>query len=198
MFQYKDTTLRAWLALIRPIAIIFLLIGECTAQDIYPDLIGMKRKHIQVLMKNESFVDYQKSHVTYRLTSSVKQTVLYDADTCKAFFWSVALSESESFENGLKEEGLASLSYRKTVSAGEKDSVMLFLVEKKVEGAAVPGRPGKPTETAVNNSPSKEGHPSNSSSVKFSAAQLPPKEERVKQNWDSVETVKVFGWKVDQ
>lgn len=198
MFQYKDTTLRAWLALIRPIAIIFLLIGECTAQNIYSDLIGMKRKHIQVLMKDESYVDYQKSHVTYRLSPAVKQTVLYDADTCKAFFWSVALSESESFENGLKQEGLANLSYRKTVSAGEMDSVMLFLVEKKVEGAAVPGRPEKPTETAPNNSSGTEDLTRNSAAVKFSAAELPPKEERVKPNWDTVESVKVFGWKVDQ
>lgn len=198
MFQYKDTTVRAWLALIRPIAIIFLLIGECTAQDIYSDLIGMKRKHIQVLMKNESYVDYQKSHVTYRLSPAVKQTVLYDADTCKAYFWSVALSESESFENGLQQEGLASLSYRKTVSAGETDSVMLFLVEKKVEGALVPGQSKEPDEAASEKASAKQERSNANTSVKFSAAQLPPKEERLRPNWDTVESVKVFGWKVDK
>lgn len=186
----------SWLAAIRPIPLFLLLIGECTAQEIHTDLVGMKRSHVQVKMKRESFIDYQKTHVTYRLSPEVKQTVLYDTDTCKAFYWSVLADSASVFEELLQANGLDASDYRKTEHNTGELNQMIFLVERNVEGstANVSGNKNeRPTSNSIKPRPTTSV---SRSQVEFKASQLPEKEQRTKTNWDTINKVSVFGWKV--
>jgi hypothetical protein len=196
MFLNKDMVKGGWLAAIRPMALILLLIGECTAQEMYTDLIGMKRRHVQVVLKKESFVDYQKTHVTYQLTEHVKQTVLYNSDTCKAYYWSVASNAIPEFEEKLKTAGFTSADYKRTAASGANEPLTLFLVERVVANVAQANRQ-KNQRNSVASSPSYRAK-NVSNSGEFRASELPPKELVEKTNWDSVNTMSVLGWPVSE
>ena len=66
------------------------------------DMVGLLRRKVQVVMRDYSFSEYQKDHVSYVIGPNVLQRINYSADTCRSIQFFVESNYSEAFEKKLR------------------------------------------------------------------------------------------------
>ena len=99
MLQLKDKRANKWLSAFRLMLLILLPIGQCMAQEksLNVDMVGLMRRKVQLVMRDYSFSEYKKDHVTYIVNPSVTQQVNYIADTCNSIEFFVNPNYSDAF-----------------------------------------------------------------------------------------------------
>ena len=65
------------------------------------DMVGMLRRKVQIVMRDFSFSEYQKDHVTYIIDSNVSQRINYSADTCSSMEFFIKSNYSDAFTKKL-------------------------------------------------------------------------------------------------
>ncbi|MFT4525825.1 MAG: hypothetical protein ACI85F_001982 [Bacteroidia bacterium] len=105
MLQLRDKRAKKWLSVIRPMMLILLPIGQCMAQEtlLNVDMVGLLRRKVQVKMRDYSFSEYKKDHVTYILDPNVSQRINYSSDTCSAIEYLVTSVYTSDFEKRLSQ-----------------------------------------------------------------------------------------------
>lgn len=68
-------------------------------------IIGKKRSRVQQMLREYRILDYQKTRVEYALDKGTRQTVIFNNDTCAAFFWAVNIDRVPEFTSRLLEHG---------------------------------------------------------------------------------------------
>jgi hypothetical protein len=68
-------------------------------------IIGVKRTKVQQLLRPYHILDYQKDRVVYAFSKGVRQTVVYQNDTCKGFFWAVNPEQLGAFISTMQKSG---------------------------------------------------------------------------------------------
>ncbi|MFT4682183.1 MAG: hypothetical protein ACI9FU_001069 [Granulosicoccus sp.] len=131
MLRKKDISSAWWLSAFRPMLFILLPIGQCIAQDLpfKIDLVGLQRRKVQVVMKNFSFSEYKKDHVTYVLDEGVKQRINYLADTCSSIQFLVDSKSVDQFKLDLAETTNENELQMTSEIRGEN---MVFTVDKRL------------------------------------------------------------------
>lgn len=80
------------------------LVSNAQLED---SIIGLKRAKVQQLLRPYRILDYQRDRVAYGISKSVRQTVVYEEDTCTSFFWAVETAKLSGFVSQLKSAGYA-------------------------------------------------------------------------------------------
>ena len=106
--------------------LVFILIlvgvGASNAQ-IVDGLLGQRRQLVQVMLRPYRIIDYKKERVVHNVESGIHQTVLFENDTCKRFYWAVTPEKMDKFKSMLLDGG-----YRSEKSIGfVKDSIELIM-----------------------------------------------------------------------
>jgi len=109
--------------------LIFCFIGVCTATlcsaQLVDGIIGVKRTKVQQLLRPYHILDYQLDRVVYSFDKGVRQTVIYENDTCFTFFWAVDKNQLPNFFGQLQKSGYAMQSDTSFVKGD-------ILIEKRV------------------------------------------------------------------
>ena len=91
--------------------LIICLIGVCSATlcnaQLVDGIIGVKRTKVQQLLRPYHILDYQLDRVVYSFDKGVRQTVIYENDTCFTFFWAVDKNHLTTFFDQLQKSGYA-------------------------------------------------------------------------------------------
>jgi hypothetical protein len=88
--------------------------------QIVDELLGQRRTKVQALLKPFRILDYKKEREVHNIESGIHQTVLFENDTCKRFYWAVTPNGIDRFKSLLLEAG-----YSKTDVGFSKDSLNL-------------------------------------------------------------------------
>ncbi|MFT6027049.1 MAG: hypothetical protein ACI8P5_001308, partial [Bacteroidia bacterium] len=106
--------------------LVFILIlvgGYTTNAQIVDGLLGQRRTLVQVMLRPYRIIDYKKERVVHNIESGIHQTVLFENDTCKRFYWAVTPEKMDKFKSMLLDGG-----YRSEKSIGfVKDSLELIM-----------------------------------------------------------------------
>lgn len=150
------------------------------------DMVGLIRRKVQVIMRDYSFSEYKKDHVTYVLDPNVAQRINYSADTCSSIVFMVGVHYSEVFEKKLI---LATDSFGTGYQKELVDRLTHFSITQRVRPAVVTRTKKKKRE--------KNQHD-------FSVAEIPSKEREAadegyfkiqkRTESDNQSHVKVLGW----
>lgn len=107
---------------IRPMVLFTLLISlpVLVNGQIVDELLGQRRTKVQALLKPFRILDYKKEREVHNIESGIHQTVLFENDTCKRFYWAVTPNGIDRFKSLLLEAG-----YSKTDVGFSKDSLNL-------------------------------------------------------------------------
>jgi hypothetical protein len=111
------------LFVIRPTLFFLLLIVVSSVGNaqIVDELIGQKRSRAQALLKAYRLVDYKLEREVHTIESGIHQTVLFENDTCRKFYWAVTPESMDRFKSLLIDNG-----YANSLQGGySKDSLML-------------------------------------------------------------------------
>lgn len=95
------------LFLIRPtllfsLLMLFSVLGNAQIVD---ELIGQKRVRAQALLKPYRLVDYKLAREVHTIEKGIHQTVLFENDSCKNFYWAVTPSSMDRFKGLLIDNG---------------------------------------------------------------------------------------------
>lgn len=99
---------------------LFLGIHLLGNAQIVDEVIGQKRMRVQALLKPFRILDYKKEREVHRIDDAITQTVLFENDTCKRFYWMVTPDGVERFGGLLSQNG-----YVPTKNGFAKDSLVL-------------------------------------------------------------------------
>lgn len=134
LFHFRQTLL-----------IVFLIgISIATSAQIVDGLIGQRRDVAQVLLRPFRIVDYKKERTVFSVEAGIHQTVFYENDSCKRFYWAVIPSQMDYFLAKLSEAGYKKLndgmmqkdSLELTMKVLESGKATLFIasISKNLEG----------------------------------------------------------------
>ncbi len=92
---------------IRQTLIFLLLIGSSTLghAQLVDELLGQPRNKVSVLLRPYRIIDYKKERVVHNVQKGIHQTVLFENDTCKRFYWAVTPDNSDKFKSMLLDAG---------------------------------------------------------------------------------------------
>ena len=76
--------------------------------QIVDEIIGQKRSRVQALLKAYRLVDYKLEREVHTIESGIHQTVLFENDSCKKFYWAVTPSSIDRFKSLLIDNGYTS------------------------------------------------------------------------------------------
>lgn len=89
--------------------LVICFIGLCTATfcnaQLVDGIIGVKRTKVQQLLRPYHILDYQQERVVYSFDKGVRQTIIYENDTCFTFFWAVDKNHLPTFLGQLQKSG---------------------------------------------------------------------------------------------
>lgn len=107
---------------IRPMVLFALLISlpVLVNGQVVDELLGQRRTKVQALLKSFRILDYKKEREVHNIEPGIHQTVLFENDTCKRFYWAVTPDGIDRFKSLLLEAG-----YSKTDGGFSKDSLNL-------------------------------------------------------------------------
>ncbi len=88
------------------------------------ELVGQRRSKVQVLLKPYRILDYKKEREVHSIQNGIHQTVLFENDTCRRFYWAVTPAGMDRFKELLNENG-----YVKNGDGFAKDSLLLAVRE---------------------------------------------------------------------
>jgi len=92
--------------------------------QIIDEVIGQRRIRVQAMLKPYRILDYKQEREVHNIESGIHQTVLFENDTCKRFYWAVTPSSMERFKSLLSENG-----YKPEGTGFVKDSLNLLARE---------------------------------------------------------------------
>lgn len=109
--------------LIRPtllfaVLMTFSAIGKAQLVD---EIIGQKRSRVQAMLKPYRILDYKVEREVHTIESGIHQTVLFENDTCKRFYWAVTPTGQDRFKSLLIDNGYS----RSDSVSFLKDSLLL-------------------------------------------------------------------------
>lgn len=103
---------------------ILLLATFCSSKaQLVDGVLGQKRAIAQVLLRPYRIVDYKKERVVHNIEKGIHQTVLFENDTCRRFYWAVSPNKIDKFKSMLLDGGYSSDSKHGFV----KDSLELVI-----------------------------------------------------------------------
>ena len=106
---------------------VLLLAATCSKAQLVDGVLGQKRTVVQVLLKPYRIIDYKKEREVHNIDQGIHQTVLFENDTCRRFYWAVTPDKIDKFKSMLLDGG-----YKADGKSGfVKDS--LELVAKPLE-----------------------------------------------------------------
>ena len=106
---------------------VLLLAATCSKAQLVDGVLGQKRTVVQVLLKPYRIIDYKKEREVHNIDNGIHQTVLFENDTCRRFYWAVTPDKIDKFKSMLLDGG-----YKADGTSGfVKDS--LELVAKPLE-----------------------------------------------------------------
>ena len=76
--------------------------------QIVDQIIGQKRSRVQALLKPYRLVDYKQEREVHTIESGIHQTVLFENDSCKKFYWAVVPNKLDRFKSLLIDNGYTS------------------------------------------------------------------------------------------
>jgi hypothetical protein len=93
----------------RPILVFSLLMFASTTinAQIIDAIIGQKRSRVQALLREYRLVDYKLEREVHSIETGIHQTVLFDNDSCKQFYWAVTPTSMDRFKSLLIDNGYA-------------------------------------------------------------------------------------------
>lgn len=68
-------------------------------------ILGQRRDLVQVLLRPYRIIDYQKDREVHNIESGIHQTVLFEQDTCRKFYWAVTPARMDYFKGMLAGKG---------------------------------------------------------------------------------------------
>ena len=80
----------------------FSVLGNAQIID---KIIGQKRSRVQALLKSYRLVDYKQEREVHTIESGIHQTILFENDSCKKFYWAVVPSSMDRFKSLLIDNG---------------------------------------------------------------------------------------------
>ena len=89
-------------------------------------VLGQRRSLVQVLLKPYRIIDYKVDREVHNIETGIHQTVLFEEDTCRKFYWAVVPEKMLQFETLLVENG-----YEASATGYAKDSLMLAMKSLK-------------------------------------------------------------------
>lgn len=89
--------------------------------QIVDGIIGQKRARAQALLKPYRILDYKKDREVHSIRSGIQQTLLFENDSCKRFFWAVVPEKQMEFEKMLAHSGY----FKNDDDSFKKDSLLL-------------------------------------------------------------------------
>ncbi|MCB0755394.1 MAG: hypothetical protein H6602_02550 [Flavobacteriales bacterium] len=107
----------------RPTLVFSLLMLASTAVNaqIVDAIIGQKRSRVQALLRDYRLVDYKLEREVHTIENGIHQTVLFENDSCRKFYWAVTPTSMDRFKSLLIDNG-----YTSAENAGyAKDSLVL-------------------------------------------------------------------------
>lgn len=127
-FVSIDLTLMLKLFSFRQTLVFVLLLAATSSQaQLVDGVLGQKRNLVQVLLRPYRIIDYKKERVVHNIDTGIHQTVLFENDTCRRFYWAVTPDKIDKFKSMLLDGG-----YKADGKSGfVKDS--LELVAKPLE-----------------------------------------------------------------
>ena len=109
------------------LAFVLLLAATSSQAQLVDGVLGQKRNLVQVLLRPYRIIDYKKERVVHNIDTGIHQTVLFENDTCRRFYWAVTPDKIDKFKSMLLDGG-----YKADGKSGfVKDS--LELVAKPLE-----------------------------------------------------------------
>lgn len=106
---------------------VLLLAATSSQAQLVDGVLGQKRNLVQVLLRPYRIIDYKKERVVHNIDTGIHQTVLFENDTCRRFYWAVTPDKIDKFKSMLLDGG-----YKADGKSGfVKDS--LELVAKPLE-----------------------------------------------------------------
>lgn len=101
---------------------LFSIVAQAQLID---EIIGQKRSRVQALLKPYRILDYKLEREVHTIEAGIHQTVLFENDTCKRFYWAVTPTGEDRFKSLLIDNG-----YAKADSGNfAKDSLLLQVRE---------------------------------------------------------------------
>lgn len=73
--------------------------------QIVDQIIGQKRSRVQALLKPYRLVDYKLEREVHTIEDGIHQTVLFENDSCKKFYWAVVPNKLDRFKSLLIDNG---------------------------------------------------------------------------------------------
>lgn len=102
-------------------SVLLLAVFFTTHAQLVDQVIGQKRSKVQALLKPYRILDYKQEREVHNIEPGIHQTVLFENDTCKRFYWAVTPTGMPRFKVLLLDNG-----YQKTESGFAKDSLQLL------------------------------------------------------------------------
>ena len=103
------------------LTVLFLISFVNAEAQLVDQVIGQKRSKVQALLKPYRILDYKQEREVHNIEPGIHQTVLFENDTCKRFYWAVTPTGMPRFKVLLLDNG-----YQKTESGFAKDSLQLL------------------------------------------------------------------------
>ena len=194
----------AW-SIVAPLSVSAQLVDE---------IIGQKRSKVQAQLKQYRIIDYKQDREVHSVEPGIHQTLLFENDTCRRFYWTVVPSSLDRFDNLMidngyqrVEEGFTKDGIRVLARELESGSATLYIVsaEKKVSrdirvaSASLDKesrKKGLPTEAELQTLPLLQRTILEEAERDTADAALPKRLKDPKKHWvgDSFGQTRILGW----